>query len=381
MRGRSQTSSPLRKAMLLLLVFCLLPGMPMNTAESPQPGLVGELEDGDPRLMGDYSGYHYHEEYVALMNTLAVQHPDIMQVQSIGLTYEGREITAVKISDNPELREMDEPQVLFIGAHHANEKISYEVLIYFIDMVVNNYSHDTRITWLVNNRELWLVPMLNPDGVVYNEMTGEGWRKNRQPWRGDTPIGNNVKPYGVDLNRNYGYKWGYPNTATTQNPYSSTYRGPRPFSERETVAIKNLAEANRFVFSISYHSYSELILYPWGYTPMNAADEPTFRKVGEHMVAFTNYTLQQAADLYPASGDSDDFLYGELGVLAYTIELDRPEWYIHLSSNDSLYSSEPKIHVSSSTDWFKPQLAKHNVGCVWESPVNHTGLYTGFLYG
>ena len=76
----------------------------------------------------------------------------------------------------------------------------------------------------------------------------------------DTVIGDNVKPYGTDLNRNYGFKWGYPNYATTQNPYSDTYRGPSPFSERETIAIKNLAEANNFVFSISYHSYSDRFL-------------------------------------------------------------------------------------------------------------------------
>jgi hypothetical protein len=315
MKGRSQRAIFLRQALMLFLVFSLMPSMPMNTA---QPSAS---DDATSRFTGDYSGYHFYDEYLGLINTLAVQHPDIMQVQSIGLTYEGREITAVKISDNPELREMDEPQVLLMGAHHSNEQIAYEVLIYFIDMIVNNYTHDTRITWLVDNREIWVVPLVNPDGLVYMENTADNWRKNRQPWRGETLVGDNVKPYGVDLNRNYGYKWGYPNVATTQNPYSSTYRGPSPFSERETIAIKNLAETNNFVFSMSYHSYSELILYPWGYTPMDTAEEDLFIKIGQRMVEYTNYTLTQAADLYPASGDSDDFLYGELGIYAFTIEL------------------------------------------------------------
>ena len=262
--------------------------------------------------------YYTYETMTALLHDIQDLRPDIVSLESLGRTYENREMWAVRVTGPGE--PAGRPGALFVGAHHAREWISFEVPIAILETLVYGYEVDTRITWLVDNRDIWIVPMINPDGVAFMQETGTNWRKNRQPWRGD-PIWGAPRPIGVDLNRNYGYMWGAPNIATTQNPFSDTYRGPEPFSERETRAIRDLAARESFVTAISYHSYSELVLYPWGHARIPPPDEEVFRLVGSTMADMTNYTLMQACDLYPASGDTTDYLYAEHGILAYTFEL------------------------------------------------------------
>ncbi|MEW6070223.1 MAG: M14 family metallopeptidase, partial [Candidatus Thermoplasmatota archaeon] len=271
-------------------------------------------------------GYHSYSSMRSELEELASKYQSIINISSIGLTYEEREILVIKISDNPKLDE-DEPEVLYVGAHHGNEKPSYEVLIYFINYLAEKYyeasKEGDRVRWVVNNRELYIIPMLNPDGVEANE------RKNREPNYG--PLGNPLPNcYGVDLNRNYGYKWElfrdpryrvhYLGT-TSNDPYSDTYRGEEPFSEAETVAIKNLAEKHNFVLAVSYHTFGEIILYPWGYTDEDPPDEELFISIGNNISKINGYEVAQSSDFYWTLGDATDWLYGELGVLPYTIEL------------------------------------------------------------
>jgi carboxypeptidase T len=259
----------------------------------------------------------------------------------------------VKLSDNVDEDE-NEPEVLLMGAHHGNEKASYEVLIYFIQHIVGNYTKknydndgdglinedpndgidndedglidedfsEDRIRDVTNNTEIYIIPMVNPDGVE------AGTRKNRAPNYGPFGFKKEITSYGVDLNRNYDYRWfflylfpNYYKGATDIIDDRELYRGEKPFCEAETKTIKQFVEAHDIVISLSYHSYGELILYPWGYTKLPPKDKQLFVSIGKEIKKINNYTLGQCVYLYPTIGGSDDWLYGEKGIIPYTIEL------------------------------------------------------------
>lgn len=238
--------------------------------------------------------------------------PDICKLESIGKSHEGRDIWALKISDNPQVNEA-EPAALLMGAHHAREWPSIEVPMATALKLIEEYRTNEEVKRLVDSREIWIVPMVNPDGVTYSMEKSRFWRKNRR---------NNGSSYGVDLNRNYGYQWG--NVGSSNSGSSDTYHGTGPFSEPESQAIRNFVEREKFQASISYHTYSELILYPFGYAyNVPNPDSKIFEKMAGDMSKFNGYTPQNSAELYPAMGDSDDYLYGEKKVLSFTFELCR----------------------------------------------------------
>ena len=255
--------------------------------------------------------YYTYETMTATLQGWAEKYSSIARLESIGKTWEGREIWAMKVSDNPQTDE-PEPAVLIMGANHAREWISVEVPMETLKQYLEGYGTDPRLTELVNGREVWFVPMANPDGITYSMNKSRYWRKNRR--------NNNNRDYGVDMNRNYGYKWG--NVGASNSFSSDTYHGPNAWSEPETQAIKMLAEREHFQGSASFHSYSELILYPFGYGyNIPCEDTPTLAKLAGEMAKFNQYTPQNSADLYPAMGDSDDWLYGDHKTLAFTFEL------------------------------------------------------------
>ena len=146
---------------------------------------------------------------------------------------------AVKISDNPNVNE-DEPEVLFNSAIHAREVITPEVLLHAMDHLTDNYGVLPEITDLVDNREMWFVVVVNPDGYFHNQVIepngGGMWRKNRRQIVASI--------YGVDLNRNYGYEWGYDDLGSSSSPTAETYRGNGPFSEPESQNMKQFTEAH-----------------------------------------------------------------------------------------------------------------------------------------
>jgi hypothetical protein len=271
--------------------------------------------------------YHSYDELKAELQQLELLYPNIAKVYDIGDSWEktqgmaNRDIWAIKISDNVTLEE-DESEILFIGCHHAREWISVEVPFYLARYLVENYNTDPAIKSYVDNGEIWIVPMLNPDGHQFSVDVDRWWRKNRR--------NNGGGDYGVDLNRNYSYMWGGPGSSGL--PWSDTYRGPAPFSEPETQAIRNLALTHDFRAILTYHSYGQLILYPWGYTYDPAPDDATFHQMATDMadliypVHGKTYTPQQGSDLYITSGTTDDWAYGELGIFCFTIEL-RPIGY------------------------------------------------------
>ncbi len=265
--------------------------------------------------------YHTYTEIETELRQLASDYPVISNMTTIGKSLEQRELWAIKISDNV-AQDEEEPVVVFLGAHHAREWISVDVPFLIAKYLIENYDSDPAIARLVNNAEIWIVPMVNPDGHQYSVMTDRLWRKNRR--------NNGDGSFGVDLNRNYSYQWGGP--GSSGDTFSEIYRGPSPFSEPETQVVRDFLEQQAPKALISYHNYSQLVLYPWGYTSSPAPHKALLDSLAVVMahqirsVHGENYTPGQSSTLYLASGDTTDWLYALLGVPAYTIEL-RPVSY------------------------------------------------------
>jgi len=278
--------------------------------------LMGGRCDNNGGQNPDAGLYHTYAEINDELHKLAADHPPIARVSSIGKSVEGRDLWAIKISDNVT---QDEPEstVVFVGGHHAREWIAVDMPFLLAKYFLNRYGADTTITRIVNQTEIWIVPMVNPDGHQYSVTTQRLWRKNRR--------NNGDGTFGVDLNRNYEYEWGGP--GSSGDTFSDIYRGPAPFSEPETQAVRDFLQQHRPRSLISYHNFSQLILYPWGYTNNPAPDEPLLQNLAVAMadrirvVHNVTYTPEQSSDLYLASGDTTDWLYGALGVPCFTIEL------------------------------------------------------------
>ena len=272
------------------------------------------------------AAYHNYAEMVTAIQEVAAAHPGIVSLFSIGKSCEGRELWAAKISDNVATDE-DEPEVLFMGLHHAREHLTVEMNLYILNLLTDKYGTDTQITDLVNSREVYIVFNTNPDGGEYDIATGSyrSWRKNRQPNSGSLYV-------GTDLNRNYGYRWGCCG-GSSGLPYSETYRGSAAFSTPEMASVRDFINSRvvngkqQIRTSISFHTYAELILWPYGYTytdvpsDMNADDHSVFVAMGQSMAGTNGYTPQQASDLYITDGTYDDWAYGTHRIFAYTFEM------------------------------------------------------------
>ncbi len=272
------------------------------------------------------AAYHNYDELQTVVNQTVAAFPAIARRTVIGRSYQNRDIVAVKISDNVGTDE-NEPEVLFDAQHHAREHLTVEMAIYLMKLFTDGYNKDSRITDVVNTRELWIIPQVNPDGSEYDIATGSyrSWRKNRQPNRGSSYV-------GTDLNRNYSYRWGCCN-GSSGNPASDTYRGPSAFSAPETQALRNFVNGRvvggtqQIKANIDFHTYSELVLWPYGYTNattttgMTADQYNTFETLGKRMAATNGYTPEQSSDLYITDGDLLDWLWGVHRIFAYTFEL------------------------------------------------------------
>ncbi|MBQ1026277.1 M14 family zinc carboxypeptidase [Micromonospora sp. C95] len=285
--------------------------------------------DGDVGILGfpsADSNYHDYPEMIAAVNKVVADHPTLARKVSIGSSYEGRDLVAVKISDNVATDE-NEPEILFNAQQHAREHLTVEMALYLLNLFTDNYGSDSRITSLVNNREIWVVPSVNPDGSEYDIATGSyrSWRKNRQPNSGSSYV-------GTDLNRNWSYNWGCCG-GSSGSTSSDTYRGPSAFSAPETQALRNFVNSRvvggtqQIKANIDFHTYSELVLWPYGYTynntaPGMSADQyNTFATIGQQMAATNGFTPQQSSDLYITDGSSIDWMWAEHGIWAYTFEL------------------------------------------------------------
>jgi hypothetical protein len=270
--------------------------------------------------------YHTYAEMVAEITQAQTDHPDIVALRSIGKSYKGRDIWTAKVSDNVATDEA-EPEVLFDSLHHAREHLSLEQSLAVLRWLTNGYGTDTRITSIVDTREIWIVFAVNPDGAEY-DLTGSpyrAWRKNRQPNPGSTAI-------GTDLNRNYGYHWACCGGSSSKKS-ASTYHGPSAFSAPETRAMRDFMSSRRvggrqqIKTAITFHTAGEQILWPYGYTKadvpwdMTADDHAALVALGRRMAGMNGYTPMQSSGLYITDGDEIDWAYGVQGIFMYTFEL------------------------------------------------------------
>jgi len=304
---------------------------------------------------GDWEHYH---NYTEIMNTLLFlneTYPNVVDVFSIGKSWQNRDIYCIRLTNESALNL--KPQIFFVGYHHAREPITAELTLYFIVDAATKFGTNATITQMLNYSEIYIVPALNVDG--FDLFAVNDWqRKNARPtnedvdglidedppededgngfieqlwnmtngrlirWEGIDNDGDGKYAEdwvgGVDLNRNYDFQWQY----GSSNPQSEIYKGPAPFSEPETQAIRNLVLEHNFTYAISFHSGAELILYPWGCTSNPPPDEAKFIEIAQDLSIVTGgTTYQQASDLYISYGIWDDWMYGTQNVYALTCEI------------------------------------------------------------
>ncbi len=261
-------------------------------------------------LKRDFGPYYTYEEAVQELDRLHSLYPNVVSEKwSIGQSIEGRELWVIRISDNPEQDE-DEPVLFINSAIHAREPGGVSTAFGFIHYLMRNYGVDPKVTWLLDNREFYYEPVVNPDGYTYNEVSNGLWRKNK---RDNDNNGRFDPDYdGVDLNRNFGYMWGYDNYGSSPDPSSQTYRGTGPFSEPETDFMRQFADSIQPAITVNYHTYSNLILYSWGYIDEPTPDEDIFVAMAQIMSARNGYEYGRPAQLlYPVNGEANDWFYGD----------------------------------------------------------------------
>ena len=320
--------------------------------------------------------YRSLPDFAAEIDALVASHPDIAKRVSIGKSVEGRDLTGIEIGKGVNNPEDGRPVFLMFGAHHAREWPSAELPMEFAHDLVNSYGTDPRITDLLNRGRAIIVPVSNPDGfdasrtsgdiidlrgtpeVPYNPAVllgtpGNAYkRKNCRYVDGQTqPAGTCVAVaspggfgLGVDLNRNYGALWGGP--GTSDNPADPVYRGPAPFSEPETQAIRTLISTRQVTTVITNHTFSNLVLRPVGVKPSATAPDGNpvgfapdecftgaggvdngMQALGERMAAQNGYSNQFGWELYDTTGTTEDYSYNATGGYGYTFEIGPDEFH------------------------------------------------------
>ncbi|CAM5227527.1 M14 family metallopeptidase [Streptomyces tanashiensis] len=299
---------------------------PIALPAPPDRRADGEKKAGPLDFPSADAKYHNYAEMSTEIDQRLAAYPSIMSKRVIGKTYQGRDIVAIKISDNVATDE-SEPEVLFTHHQHAREHLTVEMALYLLRELGAGYGTDSRITNMVNGREIWIVPDLNPDGGEYDIASGSyrSWRKNRQPNSGSSYI-------GTDLNRNWDYKWGCCG-GSSGTKSSETYRGTAPESAPEVKVVADFVRSRvvggkqQITAAIDFHTYSELVLWPFGWTTANTTtgmtqdDRDAFATVGGRMAASNGYTPEQSSDLYITDGSIDDYLWGAQKIFAYTFEM------------------------------------------------------------
>jgi hypothetical protein len=273
--------------------------------------------------LGSMGGAHTYAEIVRVLDTLTLLYPNIVSTKfSAGTSQEMRTLWGIKISDNPNVNESaTEPGIYFDGLHHAREPMSMEVQLYYMYWLCENYATNPEAAYLVNNREIYFVPCVNPDGYEYNRSTnpngGGDWRKNRR---------NNGGSYGVDLNRNYSYGWGL-NSGSSGTPSSDTYRGPSAFSEPESQGIRDFLLAKHPKIGLSLHSVAGSILNPYSYCDtairydVYADYSSDFGPTNQYLYGTVNEMLA-----YYSSGTTRDFMH-VTGTYGWTVEISGSDFW------------------------------------------------------
>ena len=265
-----------------------------------------------------YSNYSF-ASMLADLQALAAAHPGEASLTVFGYGHDGNPMYLMKVSDNVSKHE-DEPRVLFMGVHHAGEAIGVDCCMNTLHYLLDNYGADLQATAYVNDNEIYVAPMANPDGwmKIQNGVVAS-WRKNTRDNNGNGSFDPSFD--GVDLNRNFSFHWGL---AGSPNPPSSTYYGPSPLSEPEDQAIAPLGALERFALALTYHMSGEVIIYPWTYLGQKTPDHPTYSSVAAALASKIN-SIFGGAYAPVVAGDTggyvDDHLYGLHGTLCFTVEV------------------------------------------------------------
>ena len=272
----------------------------------------------------DFTDWHTPTEIYTELDNLVTAHPTMAEVISIGTSVEGRQIKCIKISDNVATDETDEGDVFFVGVHHAREWISSEMCLYLAEYLLETYAagSDPELSSCMDNLEIWIIPVLNPDGYHYSTTAGNRmWRKNRRD--------NGDGTFGVDLNRNYSYQWGFGTGAEGSDITADyQYRGPSAFSEPETTALRDFVQGldNPKAF-LTYHSFSQLFLRPWAYTNADPPGERSLEYISDDSIAriaAVHGNTYSDSIWYVAYGETTDYFWGENRLAGFTPELRPP---------------------------------------------------------
>jgi carboxypeptidase T len=266
------------------------------------------------RGVGSMGGYYTLEEVITQLDSLHLLFPNVIGVrESIGVSLQGRAIWAVRVTGDPATAPA-RPRVFFTGLTHAREPMGMMTILHLLWYVGERYDVDPEVTHLLGTRELWVVPVVNPDGYEANRRSApNGGGMRRKNMRNAVTDDDNR---GVDLNRNYGFQWGYDDFGSTPYPEDLAYRGSAPFSEPETQAIRNFCIDRQFLLALNYHSYSNVLIYPWGYLDEETEDSLIYREYASAMTRHNGYAYGTGDQVigYPTNGDADDWMYGERSV-------------------------------------------------------------------
>jgi len=269
-----------------------------------------------------FDAYRRYAEIVTELKSLATKYPTLTRfTASIGKSIENRDIPAIRVSATG-FNNNTVKRIFFQGGQHAREWIGPATVLYQTVKLLENYGKDATVTALLDNVEFVIVPLSNPDGYEFAFTGDRLWRKNRRRNTGGS--------FGVDLNRNWNEHWGGGGSSST--PTSDTYRGTAAFSEPESLAISNYITSfnlqDNILGAIDFHSYSQLVLRPYGWTSANSPDEKALKIIGDGISYEISrnsgkaYTSQKSIDLYVTTGTASDWYYGAEGIwAAYTIEL------------------------------------------------------------
>ena len=302
-----------------------------------------------------YTGYRTIDELYSDLSAITSAYPEITEIVDYGDAYckslggiyttpggdtqKVYDLLAVKITNKN--ISGDKPLLFLMGGIHAREITTPEIAMRMIDWLTQEYETNADARWIVDYQETWIVPSVNPEGHWIVELGDEQLpygspyyqRKNANHDNGSTIWPPGYNQYGVDLNRNHSYKWGL--TGSSPYPDEQTYRGTSSNSEPEVDELQNLiktlipdqriegqpAPADTTGIFISMHSYSKLVLWPWGYTSTDAPNKSSLKMIGDKFAFYNGYTSESSSSLYPTAGDSTDWVYGELGIPAFTFEL------------------------------------------------------------
>lgn len=322
-------------------------GVPCDTASLPGVDIPAHFHSGS------YAGGHFtYTEMLDILDSMHFYYPNLINTrQQVGsfTTIEGRPIYWVRISNNPTVDQPAKPQILYNAVHHAREPGSLTSTIFYMWHLLENYNTDPQVKAIVDNMELYFIPCVNPDGYIYNITTnpfgGGMWRKNRR--------NNGNGSFGVDLNRNYGYLWGYDNIGSSNAGSSDVYRGSGPFSEPETQAVKWFTEQHHFSMAMNYHTYNNELLSPFGHVEL--AYPPDSLEFSAFSVLMTKNNFYRYGTCYQclgyvSNGGSDDWMYAEQNtknkIFAFTPEIGEVQYGFYPPSTEIIPDCKRNLHAN-----------------------------------